>query len=280
MKKTLLILLVNLCLGSNQNFLPMEVGHSWHYENGYSITVTDVLTVDNVSYFQLSREIEDLSVFPIYDGCFPSEFYFAVNQQGGWCEANLYAVSTDELNTFKIMDFHYPENEPLVFYASSDSIEYGQSINYGNENVETPAGNFLAVKMGFDPSPATDDEWLFWFAEDVGIVKFGSGWLPESSLINHLDIAEMKILPFNLNSVYPNPFNAQTKITYTLNISQVVDLSIFDMRGRKIETLQRQFQPSGNYKAVWQAEHAASGFYMIQINVGNQTHTTKVTLIK
>ena len=92
---------------------------------------------------------------------------------------------------------------------------------------------------------------------------------------------KIKILPpdkFELNQNYPNPFNPTTTISYTLpgaassfSLSQKVHLAIYDILGRKVETLVNEEQKPGFYKLEWNAIHLASGMYIYQLvsKIGN-----------
>jgi biopolymer transport protein ExbD len=83
-----------------------------------------------------------------------------------------------------------------------------------------------------------------------------------------------------LHPAYPNPFNPQTTITYSLNRNGHVVLAVFDMTGRKIETLINRFQNSGDHRIVLDASTLTSGTYMIRLEVDGFTQSRKVTLLK
>ena len=56
---------------------------------------------------------------------------------------------------------------------------------------------------------------------------------------------------FKLYANYPNPFNPATIITYDLSEASQVELSVYDMRGRKIKNLFSGQQNPGQYHATW-----------------------------
>ncbi|MBI2416722.1 MAG: T9SS type A sorting domain-containing protein [Ignavibacteriales bacterium] len=63
---------------------------------------------------------------------------------------------------------------------------------------------------------------------------------------------------FELYNNYPNPFNPSTEIAYSLNSSGNVNLSIFDLKGRKIETLVNGYQPAGKHSVTFNAGKLAT----------------------
>jgi hypothetical protein len=85
---------------------------------------------------------------------------------------------------------------------------------------------------------------------------------------------------FSLSPSYPNPFNAQTTIHYALPAASDVLLDIFDITGRKIETLASGHKEAGEHQAVWNASGRASGIYFYRLKAGEASKTEKCILIK
>src|SRR5690606_38146193 len=70
---------------------------------------------------------------------------------------------------------------------------------------------------------------------------------------------------FSLNQNYPNPFNPSTSIHYQLPISAKVEIKVFDVLGKEVETLVSDFQNSGSYKILFNADSFSSGVYFYRI---------------
>jgi plastocyanin len=85
---------------------------------------------------------------------------------------------------------------------------------------------------------------------------------------------------YGLAQNYPNPFNAQTTIQYDLPSGAEVSISVFDILGRKIETLVNEHQDAGNHQVVWNAADSPSGFYFYRIQAGEFIQTKRATLLK
>jgi PKD repeat protein len=85
---------------------------------------------------------------------------------------------------------------------------------------------------------------------------------------------------FELGQNYPNPFNPLTYITYSLIDESPVELSIFDISGRKIKTLVKENQAAGNYKILFDGANLASGIYIYQLRAGREIANHKMTLLK
>ncbi len=85
---------------------------------------------------------------------------------------------------------------------------------------------------------------------------------------------------FNLDQNYPNPFNAATSIQYGLPEESRVTIEIYDILGRRIETLIDEEQPAGYHTVVWNGEGRSSGMYFYIIQAGDYTDTKKMVLLK
>ena len=98
----------------------------------------------------------------------------------------------------------------------------------------------------------------------------------ETSLINKDDF----LLSFELHQNYPNPFNPITNITYELPQNGKIELIIYDITGRQLETLVNTFQTAGYHTISWNASSYPSGVYLIRMASGDFTQTQKVVLVK
>ncbi len=81
-------------------------------------------------------------------------------------------------------------------------------------------------------------------------------------------------------SNYPNPFNPETMIEFSLPERMFVDLSVFDIRGRKIETLLFGEKETGVHRIIWDASKHPDGIYLYRIKGGDFSSTRKMILLK
>ena len=118
------------------------------------------------------------------------------------------------------------------------------------------------------------------------------------------DIEEAIILPFtfrtvnyvsNDNSVvapnvtsmsnYPNPFNPETTISFSLKRGSQVSLEVFNILGQHVTTLVDNYKSIGNHTVVWNGKDKnnnslSSGIYLYKLTAGNQTKMNKMILMK
>ena len=85
---------------------------------------------------------------------------------------------------------------------------------------------------------------------------------------------------FALAQNYPNPFNASTIIRYSLLSPSDVIIEIYDILGRRVETLVQGEQPAGYHQIAWDASNHSSGMYFYRIQAGEYSETKKMVLLK
>jgi hypothetical protein len=79
---------------------------------------------------------------------------------------------------------------------------------------------------------------------------------------------------------YPNPFNARTTIRFVLPQSQDVDLAIYDLLGRQVETLLDEHMQAGTHTVTFDASVLSSGVYFYRLLAGDVVETKRMVLLK
>ena len=77
-------------------------------------------------------------------------------------------------------------------------------------------------------------------------------------------------------NVYPNPFNSITTFSFNLQKTDIVNLEIYNVVGKKVATLVNGIQSPGSYNIKWNAETYDQGIYFYKIQIGDQTGTGKL----
>ena len=106
--------------------------------------------------------------------------------------------------------------------------------------------------------------------------------MSESVLVStYLNVIDNLIpIEYALMHAYPNPFNPVTNITYGLPEHINVQIIVYDLSGKQVETLMNQFQTPGYHTLSWNASSYPSGIYLIRMESDEFTQTQKVVLIK
>ncbi len=99
---------------------------------------------------------------------------------------------------------------------------------------------------------------------------------------NHPVSVENEVLPaeFGLWGNFPNPFNPETKISYSLNRAGFTNITIYDVTGSVVTKLINEYQSPGKYQISWNASHLPSGVYMAVLEVEGEVRVHKMMLLK
>ncbi len=86
-------------------------------------------------------------------------------------------------------------------------------------------------------------------------------------------------------SVYPNPFNPETTVQFSLPGDSKVDLRVYNVKGQLVRTLCNEVLPCGNHQIEWNGtdksdRSVASGVYLINLNINGTDYRSKALLLK
>jgi len=96
-------------------------------------------------------------------------------------------------------------------------------------------------------------------------------------------IAEMGDLPssYELESVYPNPFNPATTIEIGLALPAELQLTVYNMLGQEVAMLCSETHPAGFHSFTFDGSSHASGIYFVHAHVpGELNEVRKIVLMK
>jgi len=93
---------------------------------------------------------------------------------------------------------------------------------------------------------------------------------------------ESNVLPsdYSLSNAYPNPFNPETIIEYSLSKSTFINLIVYDLSGKEVAHLVNAQQSAGSYHVTWDASDKSSGVYLYRLEAGDFVETKKMVLLK
>jgi len=85
---------------------------------------------------------------------------------------------------------------------------------------------------------------------------------------------------FDLIEAYPNPFNPTTTISIQLSVFSHVNLSVYDVSGRTVETLVDGYLTGGQHQFQFNGSRSSSGIYFVELNSEKGRNMKKITLLK
>lgn len=92
-------------------------------------------------------------------------------------------------------------------------------------------------------------------------------------------------LSSDIISNYPNPFNPETNITFTVPVVSTVDLAVFNIRGQRIATILAQEEYlAGTHSVLWRGiddrnNIVDSGIYFLKLSISGRTDIVKKCLL-
>tara|TARA_B100001250_G_scaffold73117_1_gene59662 strand:- start:299 stop:1042 length:744 start_codon:yes stop_codon:yes gene_type:complete len=121
-------------------------------------------------------------------------------------------------------------------------------------------------------------------------------WKPLFSFTN-INNAEFNLMPVgteNLSTVsnfnipntvelhqsFPNPFNPFSKVPYSVNKGQNINISVYDINGRQIDNLVNHYHAPGSYMTRFSANNISSGIYFVTLKHKNGIQTQKIIYTK
>jgi hypothetical protein len=147
--------------------------------------------------------------------------------------------------------------------------EPGQTIGYiwsvNIDNLVTDDAFYYSIKIGADNAPEKTLERRLLINRGLAVEESQEIQVPQTT---------------SLKSNYPNPFNPATTIEYTVHKTAVVKIDIFDIVGRKIQTLVDETKSAGIYRVQFDGSTLVSGVYFISMQSDNFRSVRKMMLIK
>ncbi len=105
-----------------------------------------------------------------------------------------------------------------------------------------------------------------------------------SSAVSNQDPLNMTIVN-SLHGNYPNPFNPNTTIKYSVKKASPVSITIYNLKGQLVKTLVDEIMNAGEYNVLWNGtddsnRSVTSGVYFCNMKAGQYTSTRKMILLK
>ncbi len=171
-----------------------------------------------------------------------------------------------------------------------------QTNNAGFRVLRSTDGETYEVVSALIAGAGTTDQLMDYMFEDTSLPAVGKvyylleqidldGTINRSNPIEVL-LGARFILPTEFAStVYPNPFNPRTTISYDLPAETDVSIVIYDAIGQEIRQLVSRHYTAGRYSVQWDAKDylgrsVGSGVYIAEIKAGSNTAIQKMLLLK
>ena len=85
---------------------------------------------------------------------------------------------------------------------------------------------------------------------------------------------------FSIWQIYPNPFNPDTRIMYSLAGELALRITVHDIAGREVAVLFDDVASAGPGEIIWNAGGLSAGIYLVRFNDGRVTSVKRALLLK
>lgn len=167
---------------------------------------------------------------------------------------------------------HGPCNWDLYF--SSD----------GGSNWSVIALDLPKIQLTYDwtvPAIATQQAKIRVVQDNVNVMPYqdisGVFTIDVATGINE---ADLQTSDYRLYPAYPNPFNPETNIRYTISQPGFISLKVYNLLGEEIATLAEGLKQSGTYNVSFRGEGLPSGIYIYALKAGSFSAVRKFILLK
>jgi hypothetical protein len=156
------------------------------------------------------------------------------------------------------------------------------TVENGNATVINATVSVVNGMATFKVVPAANNQKVIVKAASSGLDSYSMDLFVGDTIIEAetVTVKQSSTVPAITLKAYPNPFTEHVKLSYSLPQSCSVDLSVYDMLGRKIVTLVTGNKPAGNYQIIFSSGkyHLKPGVYMarLQTQTGQQSVLLKM----
>jgi len=198
------------------------------------------------------------------------------------------------------------ENNPITWDGGLIEI----SVNGGDWEQIEPVGGYPCTIMNIPSSPFEEGTPVFagsidWeqvtldlsnyngtvqlrFVLGSAVLVAGEGWYIDDVHYSNTTGSSDDTLTSITNKLqanFPNPFNPETTISFSIKEAGDVKLEVFNIRGQKVKTIIDNELSADNHQVVWngkddRGKSVSSGIYFYKIKTAHYTATRKMILMK
>ena len=120
---------------------------------------------------------------------------------------------------------------------------------------------------------------------EPNVIIAGRQYYSAIKLGEYIDDVTPEIGKVQLHNNFPNPFNPETNISFSIPSEQIVKLTIYNLKGQKVRELVNGQFVSGEHSVVWNGtdengKKVGSGLYLYRLKTGDNEISKKMLLFK
>jgi hypothetical protein len=182
----------------------------------------------------------------------------------------------------------FPMGATDVLYGSVAVFDNNSmGLGWGYLEISQATGSYTEFEMQIEYIDDSEPSFMYLTFGNSSLdsnITVGSYFLLDNLSLSTVTGLERKIgetpSQYTLEQNFPNPFNPQTTISYSIPDAGYVKLVVFDNLGREVKTLVDQNLSAGSYSVDFNATDLSSGTYYYRIEAGAFNQTRRMLVIK
>jgi len=253
----------------------------------YNETTFGTLVIDKPS-----GAITLLSDIAVDDTFTPTQGYLDLNDNILYVNGSEYTGPLPvELSSFSAVTLE--DGIKLKWRTETEVSNYGFDIERALSSSQNLIWDKIGFVEGYGNSNSPKDYSFVDENTTTGKISYRLKQIDTDGKFEYSKIIEVDLgspMNYELTQNYPNPFNPSTTIRFSVAESALINLSVFNSLGEKIEELVNEVKEPGVYTVEFSAKggsasggnayNLASGTYIYRITANDFTQTKKMMLIK
>ena len=232
---------------------------------------SDVSSVTGIPSQHLSGKGES-GTFEITDQTLPVELSSFIATQSGINSVRLLWVTQSESNVYGFK----------IYKSNQEELSQAQMLNVLINATNTSQ---MQVYVYVDKEIYSSGIYYYWL-EVIDVNGYSQFKGPISVNITNPEGGNPEIpLITGIDSIYPNPFNPGTWLSYSLEEITDVKLEIFNLKGQLVWNKVIPNQSADRYRYFWDGKNlngnnCTSGIYFFRLTTNKSTYSAKMILMK
>ncbi|HUT99711.1 MAG TPA: M14 family zinc carboxypeptidase [bacterium] len=250
------------------------------YTHSGGIYFDDIYPVD--TYAVITTLGDDLTETSFdVEGRDPDTYYYRVRGGNDFSWGAWSAVEDVDVmqSSALVADFHYDDASDGILlswtpgegYAGANLLRERDDarVRLNERLLPAEASHWLVT------DPALDDRYYLEVVDSYGeTVTFGP------LTIHELPGGYVRTV---LDAPYPNPARESATLSYSISpadAGKALEISVYDLSGRRVETLAQGVATGGSHLVVWNVTSAGAGVYFVRLSVGEERQTTRLVIAR
>jgi len=194
-------------------------------------------------------------------------------------EKQIYELTTSLPNVYGCQfDINVPQNAANVVTVKTgtSNLSWNYEINNDNGRIRVATAGVNAISDGVIATITVEGD---------ANIELDNLVINEIAFTNSLAVDGNLPLSYSLADSYPNPFNPETQISFTLPNKSDVNLIVYNLLGQQVKVLASGTLDAGEHHVSWNGtdnsgSKVASGIYLYRLETSSFVQTKKMILLK